>query len=298
MSVSDTTLKKLQAIELSMLKECVRICEQEHIRYFLIGGSAIGAVRHAGFIPWDDDIDIGMPRPDYEKFMSVAQKELPADFFLQNHKTDSSYPYVYAKIRKANTSFIETRLSHLNINHGVYIDVFPLDGSPKSELIQAICWREFNVFRTAIWYKAGIVMKPEVRKSVFLFFKIFFSFKWLREKTGIMGIPQNLTSLFFAKFFSLGWLHDKAEQVMRKYDYAKSNRVVNWGGRYGVREIVPNNFFGKGCRMKFEGVEIMIPTNYDGYLRSIYGDYMKLPPTEERKSLHSTLIVDLGNDKL
>ena len=122
------TFLELKKIELEMFKYYLAICEKHDLKYFLIGGTLLGAVRHKGFIPWDDDIDIGMPRPDYEKFLLVAQKELPEHIFLQTHNTDIEYPNCFAKLRNSDTTFIETSCKKLKINHGIYIDIFPLDG--------------------------------------------------------------------------------------------------------------------------------------------------------------------------
>ncbi len=265
MSVSDATLTKLQKVETAMLREIVRVCEKERIRYFLIGGSALGAVRHGGFIPWDDDIDIGMPRPDYEKFLSLAPKELPRDLFLQTPETDPDYPLTFAKVRKTDTSFIETKYAHLRMNHGVYVDLFPLDGASKHPLAQKIDAWLFTIHREAILLKLG------VKRRIF---------------------PKIVPSLVYA-IFPLKYLREKIEKLMRKYDYGESGLVHNWNGRWGRRETVPLGFFGEGCPIRFEGLEVRIPADHDGYLRSLYGDYIALPPEEERKSPHLPENMDL-----
>jgi lipopolysaccharide cholinephosphotransferase len=151
LSETELLIKKLHIIELAMLGEFIRICQKYSLRYYLIGGSALGAVRHSGFIPWDDDIDIGMPRVDYEKFLSVAQAELDADLFLQTHKTDPAYPFSFAKIRNSKTTFIQSDSSHLQMNHGVYIDIFPLDGYPSSKLSRRLTKIIINLCNAAIF---------------------------------------------------------------------------------------------------------------------------------------------------
>ena len=125
--------EKLKQIELNLLVCFKEICEKHKLDYFLTGGTLLGAVRHKGFIPWDDDIDVGMPREDYETFLRVASSCLPDGIFLQTRKTDPEVPFNFAKLRDSRTTFIETSIKDLDINHGVYIDIFPIDYFPASK---------------------------------------------------------------------------------------------------------------------------------------------------------------------
>ena len=124
-------MNELQKTELDLFCCFAEACEKLNLNYFLVCGSALGAARHQGVIPWDDDFDVGMYREDYNKFMELAPAILPEGIFLQNYKTDPAFPYVFAKLRNSNTTFVQTLMSDLNINHGVYIDIFPLDGYPE-----------------------------------------------------------------------------------------------------------------------------------------------------------------------
>ena len=126
-------MTELQKIELDMLKEFIRICDELNLTYYLVCGSALGAAKYQGFIPWDDDLDVALPREDYDVFCEKAQSMLPEHLFLQNHLTDEQYPLYMSKIRNSNTTFIERIHSKIDMNHGVYIDVFPLDGYPNDE---------------------------------------------------------------------------------------------------------------------------------------------------------------------
>ena len=114
----------LQKIEFEMLKEFVRICDELNLRYYLVCGSALGAAKYGGFIPWDDDVDVALPRPDYDVFCQRAQDMLPKHLFLQNHKTDPNYPMIFSKIRHSGTTYVEKSLAKLNMNHGIYTDIF------------------------------------------------------------------------------------------------------------------------------------------------------------------------------
>ena len=118
-------MNEIQKIELGMLLDVDRVCRQLGVNYFIVGGTLLGAVRHKGFIPWDDDIDIGMLRADYEIFVQKAQELLPAGSFLQTRLTDTELPCCYAKVRRDDTTFIETSTKDLNIHHGIYVDIFP-----------------------------------------------------------------------------------------------------------------------------------------------------------------------------
>lgn len=140
-------LRELQMKELEMLLEVERICQKHAITYYLIGGSALGAVRHGGFIPWDDDVDIALPRSDYLRFLKICAQELQGSYYLQTYQTQPHFPFSYAKIYRHNTTFIEPYLAKLRIHHGIFIDVFPLDGVPHFPLFRMIQDIFFKVVR-------------------------------------------------------------------------------------------------------------------------------------------------------
>ena len=131
-------IKDVQRVELDILIKVARLCEERGLTYFIESGTALGAVRHGGFIPWDDDIDIGMPRQDYEKFLDIAQKELGDEYFVQTRETDPNAPFSFAKVRKNGTTFIEWNKRNIKMHHGIYIDIFPYDGLPIDGLDEHI----------------------------------------------------------------------------------------------------------------------------------------------------------------
>jgi lipopolysaccharide cholinephosphotransferase len=258
--------KELHRLQASMLAETLRIFEKHSIQYFLLGGSALGAVRHSGFIPWDDDIDIGLPRADYEKFLSIAPSELQDGLFLQSCGTDTAYPLPFAKIRNSNTTFIESSVSHLAMNHGVYIDLFPLDGYSRNCLLSRA---QAALFRGL---KAAVLHKFFIRKRLMVLHPLV----W-----------------FLATFFSLDNLRSGLFRVMTVFDYSNADMVMNWNGAWGLREAMPKSIFGQGTRLEFAGIAVSVPSDYDGYLRALYGDYMKLPSLDKRRTRHCTELVDL-----
>lgn len=131
-------LIKIQQIELSILNEFSKICQKHNLTYFLVGGSCLGMIRHKGFIPWDDDIDLGMPRKDYQKFCEIAKAELPDDLVLQNFDTEPQCGLVFGKIRKKGTILSENYSYHINMNQGVWIDIFPYDFVSNNKWIRKI----------------------------------------------------------------------------------------------------------------------------------------------------------------
>ena len=127
------TIDRIQQIEFDIMQQIDSICRAHDLTYFAIGGSVLGAVRHQGFIPWDDDIDIGMPRKDYEEFLKYASEELPKGYFLQTFFTEKKSPFYFAKVRKDNTKFVEYYLRDLDIHQGLFVDIFPFDNVPVNE---------------------------------------------------------------------------------------------------------------------------------------------------------------------
>ncbi|MCF0124913.1 MAG: LicD family protein, partial [Clostridia bacterium] len=133
MKYKDYDLKNVKKIEIEIVKEIIRICNKNSIKYFAVGGTALGAVRHNGFIPWDDDIDLGMMREDYEKFLKIAPTELNDNYELVHFSLYNDYPVYFAKVKKKNTLFIERGMSKLNIPKGIFVDIMPYDFCPSKK---------------------------------------------------------------------------------------------------------------------------------------------------------------------
>ena len=268
---SETT-SRLKDVELAILKAFIKCCETLGIKYYLLGGSMLGAVRHKGFIPWDDDIDVGMPRHDYECFLSKGQSLLPDYYFIQTKDTDHNVLLNYSKIRDSRTTFIETSVKNHNINHGVYIDVFPLDYYPEDDKEQKrfnrkrriLGWRIRNEFSLSKENK-GTIVQELYRKLAWQILKI----KYPTEREAI----------------------EEREQLYKSIQ--RSRLVANYSGAWGKKEIVPEEWYGEGIITEFENVSVRIPTEYDKWLTQVYGNYMELPPPGKRVSHHYTEIVDL-----
>ena len=263
-------LQRLKQIETEMLKECISICDKLGIKYYLIGGTLLGAVRHKGFIPWDDDIDIAMTRMDYCRFLKEAPAMLPGNLFLQSMYSEKDALFNFAKIRNSDTAFIETSVKDLDINHGVFIDIFPLDVFPDNRLYEKI----FLFFKHCLRLRVGRGFFAESHKKSSLKNRI---------------INAILSTILFAVT-----PHRAVKMRDRLYTSAKKGtRLANHSGAWGVKEIVPMEWYGEGTFLEFEGISVRCPAEYKKWLMRVYGDYMKLPPVEKRISHHYVEVADL-----
>ena len=268
-------MEQLKEKEIELLKCFIEVCQKYGLTYFLAEGSCLGAVRHKGFIPWDDDIDVAMPRPDYDKFLKVAQNELPEHIFVQTKETDKEYPLSFAKLRNSNTTFVERSMKNLDINHGIYIDIFPLDGYPK------------NI----------------IKKYIFIFKKYLYSFrisylfnlsKAKRKITIKYLIKKLMKGLSKVLYKDINTAVQKREKLYKKYRYENSELIANNASPWEQKEVMPKEYYGKGTEGIFEGISVNLPENYHAYLSSVYGDYMELPPVEKREGHHYFTEIDIN----
>lgn len=263
MELTTQQIKELQNKELELLDAFIQVCEQLNLKYYLLGGTLLGAVRHQGFIPWDDDIDVGMLREDYEVFLQQGQQYLPEYYFLQSFHTDSEFPANFAKLRDSRTTFVEYSMKDCRMNHGAYIDVFPLDYYPdKGE----------HVFRIK-----NLLMKLRITDA--------FSPGNMKLKTKAL---RCVSRLFYP---SVKNAVDKREHLFQSVTEGK--RIANHCGAWGKREIVPKQWYGEGTQLTFAGIQVWAPSHYHEWLTQVYGDYMKLPPEEKRIAHHYVAVFDL-----
>ena len=260
----------LKCCQLLMLKEFMRICEYLGLRYFVVGGTLLGAVRHQGFIPWDDDIDLAMPREDYERFLEKGQSLLPNEYFLQTFRTDPEFPANFAKIRDNRTTFIEKSVSEKHIHHGVYIDIFPLDYYPDGFFSRVIL--ELRRFL----YKMRISREFTYRRN---------------ENVWKALVRKLLSAICLYLYPDLTKTLEKREKLYKSVPPGRC--VCNYSGAWGRREIWPAEWGVESCELMFEGLTVPAPGEYHKMLRHFYGAYMILPPQEKRVSHHETTRIDL-----
>lgn len=257
------SLEEIKAIEINILKFVRNVCQENHLRYFLCGGTLLGAIRHKGFIPWDDDIDILMPRDDYRRLIEILKDNEKYRSISIYYNDD--YYYSFAKIIDPATNFYETELQRPIKGYGVYIDIFPIDGLPKSDLGLKIHFNVVMILRKLLYLS--------LNKSFQLSFK-----HWSR-----------LPKFIVWKFVSIiGWKRwiQIIEGLAIKFDFHHSNKVACIVSGYGKKELVHKVIFKKAIQVEFEGKKYCAPVGFDEYLTNLYGNYMELPPEEKRISHH------------
>ena len=262
-------MNDLQKKELDIFKAFAKVCEKHHLQYFLVGGSALGAIRHKGFIPWDDDIDVGMPRKDYDKFVQLQSEFEGTSLFIQNFKSDPCYIYNYGKLRDSSTTFIEDIYKNHRINHGVWIDIFPIDGFSKEVMPREKLAKKVR----HIWYQVYASYLPALRRKV-------------RKQTWFKDILLNIVAGLFYIFDIAHYRNKKVERYARKIPLKGSAMA---GILFGfTTEINPmeTEIFDEIIKVPFEDTEVYILKEYDRYLTYLYGDYMKFPPKEEQVGHH------------
>lgn len=260
-------MNDLQKAEFDLFKCFVDICEKLHLNYFMLEGSALGAARHGGFIPWDDDLDVGMYREDYNKFIEQAQALLPEGLFLQNYKTDSEFPLAFSKLRNSNTTYIEKLLKKYNINHGIYIDIFVLDGYPTNRVQQKLM--EYRKSDFIIKRNCGTKMKRTFKGIVYA---------WLLRR---LGYHKRLLKTM-----------EKRDAYVSKYPVQGSLIICNHGSPYGKKDYILAKYYGDGTDAVFEGMKVRVPADVDGYLTSLYGDWRTPPDLDKRDPRHPYEILD------
>ena len=288
-------LRKIQLLQLEILKEVDRICRENNIKYTLCGGSMLGAVRHKGIIPWDDDIDISMLREDYDRFCRICEKELNGDkFFLKTMETDSEYRLVYGKILLKGTAYVRAGYEHLKCKNGIFIDIFPRDGFSDVFLIQFIQKKLAWLMRKMLYSPIGAVRNPKLINRIGM--KVLTKFP---RSTAIflLSVIQGLNfkkDTKYVKCYGLMESTEKKKLELGKKGYRDYRRKLRKESRIEKLERkelnkgLKRDFFMNVVDMEFEDMQAMVTKCYDAWLKMNYDDYMQLPP-EEKRVIHQTV---------
>lgn len=270
---NDLNLRDIQLRELDILKVFASYCEANELKYVLIGGTLLGAVRHKGFIPWDDDIDVGMPRPDYDKFLELTKtKKLGPNLEVLSGDIDEDFTLPFAKVIDTNYILYEENKTHKGEGDSLWIDVMPIDGVGNDYLIAK-----------KIIDKSTNLQKSLGRST---------SVAW-RFRPGEHGVIGFLRCAFRRLYSFIGYRYYKNELIKlgKKNHFSTSDYVaIVVSGFYGYGEIIKRDELVKYCYVEFEGLNFKTMGCWNDYLKGIYQDYMKLPPVDKRMNPHNLKI--------
>lgn len=265
------TIEECKEIELRILKTVRDFCDENDIKYYLCGGTMIGAIRHGGFIPWDDDIDIIMPRSDYRKFISIFPKNGLKGFKLLSPYNTDDCCIVFTKVYDTNTIKQDREVDKRYWNYGVDIDIFPTDGVPQDpQKCDAYFKKQYKSFHVFLALVGGYDFVGSIPKKILKY-----------------------VYTFIIKCFGKIGMLNSHRIAMKINERAEANLIetsdkvaISIFPHYGKKEIVTKEGFLKQIKVKFEDDYFTAPSNYDEYLSSVYGDYMKLPPAEKQITHH------------
>lgn len=271
-----TDNKKVQDLTMNTLNVLISYCEEHNLRYYFTGGALIGVLRHKGFIPWDDDIDLGLPRKDFDKLHELLSKDMPKGYGICNRFTDSNWHFAMSQFIDLESE-IEINLAEQPRKAHIWIDIFPLDGLPDNKILRWFRVKHILLKRHMVQI-AHITTQVDSHRDRPTYEKFIIEF--------CKKVPVG-------KLFNTNKILDSLERLLRKSDFDKAEWCGNMLGRYREREIV-KKWFGTPKKATFENEEVNIPENSDAILKCIYGDYMKLPPEKDRVA-HGVKILKCRN---
>lgn len=273
-------LARLQQEILSILDDFLKICEEYHLEYFGIAGTGIGAIRHRGFIPWDDDIDIAMPRKDFEKFLKLVQKKMGDKYLVLNAKTCPQYPLMTTRLVKRGTVFIEEVMKDVDCPFGIFLDLYVLDNvSDNPFMYQVQSWAAWFVSKLMI---LRCIPRPTLAQKGFKAALIWSVCSFVNKCMNLLHVsPEGLRR--------------SCEAVCRRYEKRKTDRMAFLPDTSPYWNLVDKRKYHPLKKMEFEGRIINFPGNIEEMLTNMYGDYMELPPVEKRKTHYPYRLIFSGD---
>lgn len=263
--MKELTLEEIKEVLIRLLEEFDEICRKEGLKYSLCGGSAIGAVRHKGFIPWDDDIDIAMLREDYNKFIEYC-KTHKTTFKPCFHEINNNYYLMFGKVYDPNTKYVQDKVVSGD-QAGVAIDIFPIDYLTKDYETSLKLYKKSKFLRNLLLAKNWK--------------------KFIKGKSGNFILETGRWMFFMlSRCFNGKKIIDRIERLYINNEKENAEFIMSVGGAYMEKEIMNKNIYDEFMDIEFEGKNYMIINKYDEYLKQLFADYMKLPPKEKQKSHH------------
>lgn len=277
----EETLKRLQKTELDILKDFMDVCDRHGLVYFGIAGTGIGAKRHGGFIPWDDDIDVAMPRKDFERFLNYAKQELSDQYIPLNAEYDSRFPMMTTRLMKKGTLFIEEALKDAKCPCGIFLDLYVLDNVADGKLAY-----ELQSWEAWFWSKLLVLRcmpKPYL-----------FQTGWKASVIWtICGLVHHAMRLFR---ISPAFLRKRCESVCRRYEKQETRRMAFLPDTSPYWNVIDKKKLYPLRKLPFEDLELNFANNMEELLTKQYGEYGKLPPVEKRKT-HYPYRLEFGEDR-
>lgn len=267
----DNKLRQLQLTQLEILKLIDRICRENNLKYFLYAGTLLGAVRHKGFIPWDDDLDVCMLRPDYERFIEIWDDVSHEGYLLQNKENAPKFSQSFTKIRKEHTTFIQFEGEGELYHTGIFVDIFPVDRLPEGKLKKYMFY--WNCMRYQLFTREFV--PPKENKIVRLVSEIM-----------LKSVSEEKRPA----------LRKRLLQKITSYKNDTSLKTVTIEVISALFHHYDKDMFENPVLLPFEDGEFMCVSDWDGQLKQIYGDYMQLPPENKRTWAHHPVILDFEHD--
>ena len=261
-------LRKVQLVQLEILKEVKRVCDKHNIHYFLTAGTLLGAVRHDGFIPWDDDLDIAMLADQYSLFCEIAPKELNPQFYFQNWDNDPTYPFEYGKVRKKNTLYVENK-SDIKNKPGIYIDIIVYAGAPKRKQDRD------RVYKKMLNYRRMLLCTCHYRP-------------WMENDS--MNLIKRVGYIYYEIMAKVLGRREIISRIKKLRATSNTDYLFPMI-ESKVYTTLMKSWYQESVYHTFEDDIFPIPCGYEHYLSAVYGDYMKLPPIEQRWNRHQIIEV-------
>ena len=266
----DKSLRRLQMTQLEILQAIDSLCEKENIKYSLYAGTLLGAVRHQGFIPWDDDLDICMERLEYDRFLHAWDLDPPKGYLLQNKKNTPAFTQSFSKVRKTNSAFLQYEWEAGRYHTGIFVDVFPIDRMPTGKVGKTLFqWRslQYQLLTREFIPPKGSTLQRLVSRLI------------------LFSVPEDKRA-------------DRREQLLALItkDHNPDDPTVGIETLSTIKTPLPAGLFDRYVRLPFEDGQFMCTALWDEYLKVKFGDYMELPPEEERNWRHHPILLDFEHD--